>query len=114
EIETLVDWRPAGRGWRPFRALARLQRGDVVAARAEFQSLLAGGLASAEHGVMARCFLAGLASLCIALRDREHAPMLYDRIAQRGELWIVDGCQTLGPWSLLLGELARLCDRQED
>ena len=45
EIEAFVDAHPGGAGWRPFRALARLARGDVVAARAEFQSLLASRLA---------------------------------------------------------------------
>ena len=114
EVEAFVDSHPGGAGWRPFRALARLARGDTVAARAEFLSLLASGLGAAEHGVMARCYLAGLAALCIALRDREHAPMLYDRVAQRPDLWIVDGCLTLGPWALVLGELGRLCDRPED
>ena len=72
------------------------------------------GLAPAERGVMARCYLAGLAALCVALRDREHAPMLYDRIARRKDVWSVDGCQTLGPWALLLGGLARLCGRPAD
>ncbi len=114
EIEAFVDSHPGGPGWRPFRALARLAQGDTVAARAEFHGLLASGLAPAEHGVMARCYLAGLAALCIALRDREHAPMLYERVVQRNDVWSVDGCQTLGPWALVLGELGRLCDRPED
>ena len=114
EIEAFVDSHPGGAGWRPFRALARLARGDAVAARAEFQSLLASGLAADERGVMARCYLAGLAALCIALRDREHAPMLYDRVARRNDVWSVDGCQTLGPWALVLGGLARLCGRPAD
>src|SRR4029453_19564881 len=91
---------PGGAGWQPFRALARLACGDAVAARAEFRSLLATGLARAERGVMARCYLAGLAALCIALRDRENAPMLYDPIARRKGAWSVGGCQTLGPWGL--------------
>jgi AAA ATPase domain len=114
EIETFVDSHPAGAGWRPFRALARLACGDAVAARAEFLSLLASGLAPAERGMMARCYLAGLAALCIALREREHAPMLYDHIARRPDTWSVDGCQTLVPWALLLGGLARLCERPGD
>jgi hypothetical protein len=114
EIETFVAEHPAGAGWRPFRALARLESGDAVAARAEFQELLAGGLAPAERGVMSRCYLAGLAALCIALRDREHAPALYELMARRPDLWSFDGCETLGPWALLLGGLARLCDRRED
>src|SRR5262245_18679292 len=114
EIETFVAEHPAGAGWRPFRALARLESGDAVAARAEFQDLLAGGLAPAERGVMSRCYLAGLAALCIALRDREHAPALYELMARRPDLWSFDGCETLGPWALLQGGLARLCDRPED
>jgi hypothetical protein len=111
EIETFVDNHPVGAGWRPIRALARLARGDAVAARMEFQSLLAAGPAHAERGVMARCYLAGLAALCVALRDREQAPMLYDRVARCAVPWSADSCQTLGPWALLLGELARLCGR---
>ena len=114
EIEAVVDSQPVGNGWRPFRALARLACGDAVAARAEFRSLLESGLAPAERGVMARCYLAGLATLCIALRDREHAPMLYERVMRRDEVWSVDGCQTLGPWALILGSLARLCGRAAD
>ena len=88
--------------------------GDVVDARAELQSLLAAGLAPAERGVMSRTYLAGLAALCVALRDREHAPMLYERIARRDDVWAMDGCQTLGPWALLLGALARLCGKAAD
>src|SRR5262249_26817534 len=90
EIEAFVDSRPGAARRRPFRALARLARGDDVGARAEFQSLLASGRAAAEQGVMARFSLAGLAALCIALRDREHAPILYDLVAYRGEVWCVD------------------------
>ncbi len=114
ELETFVDEHPVGAGWRPVRALARLAGGDAVAARAEFHTLLATGLAPAERGVMARSYLAGLAALCVALRDREHAPMLYDRLACRAEAWSVDACQTMGPWALLLGALARLCARPAD
>ncbi len=114
EIEEFVANHPGGAGWRPFRALARLASGDAIAARAELDDLLATGLAPADRGVMARCYLAGLAALCTALRDREHAPALYDRIARRADAWSVDGCQTLGPWALVLGGLARLCDRPAD
>src|SRR5262245_14596185 len=111
ELDAFVDTHPGAAGWRPIRALARLAGGDVVAARAEFHDLLAVGLEPAERGVMARCYLAGLAALCVALRDREHAPMLYDSVARRADAWSVDGCQTLGPWALALGGLARLCGR---
>jgi hypothetical protein len=114
EIEAFVDEHPAGAGWRPVRALARLACGDAVAAQAELHALLATGLARAERGVMARGYLAGLAALCVALRDRENAPLLYDRLARRAEAWSVDSCQTLGPWALLLGALARLCERPAD
>jgi hypothetical protein len=111
ELDAFVDAHPLGGGWRPFRALARLARGDVAAARAEFQTLVAAGIAPAERGVMARTYLAGLAALCVALRSREHAPMLYDCIARRADAWSIGGGQTLGPWALALGALARLCDR---
>jgi hypothetical protein len=114
EIEAFVDAHPGGVGWRPVRALARLAGGNAVAARAEFQNLLATGLAPAERSVMARSYLAGLAALCVALRDREYAPLLYDRLARRAEAWSVDTCQTLGPWALLLGALARLCGQPVD
>ncbi|MEW6270078.1 MAG: AAA family ATPase [Thermodesulfobacteriota bacterium] len=114
EIESFVDAHPGGAAWRPFRALARLARGDAVAARAELQDLLARGLAAGERGVMARAYLAGLAALCVALRDREHAPLLYECVARRPFPWSVDGCQTVGPWALLLGGLARLCGRPDD
>src|SRR5215470_2829178 len=114
ELDAFVDTNPGAAGWRPLRALARLAGGDVVAARAEFQDLLAVGLAPAERGVMARCYLAGLAALCVALRDREHAPVLYDRVARRADAWSMDGCQSLGPWALALGGLARLCGRPGD
>jgi hypothetical protein len=67
EIAAFVDEHPAGAGWRPVRALARLAGGDAVAAQGEFKGLLAAGLAPAERGVMARSYLAGLAALCIAL-----------------------------------------------
>jgi hypothetical protein len=114
EIEALVREHPGAAGWRPLRALARLVRGDAIAADAEFEDLLASGLAPAERGVMARLYLAGLAALCIARRDRKHAAMLYERVARRNDVWSMDGCQTLGPWALLLGALARLCGRQAD
>jgi hypothetical protein len=114
EIDGFVDEHPGGAGWRPIRAIGHLARGDVVKARAEFQTLLAAGWGRAESGVMSRCYLAGLALLCVALREREHAPMLYERVDRQKEAWIVDGCQTLGPWSLVLGILARLCGRPAD
>jgi hypothetical protein len=118
EIDFFVAAHPFAAGWRPFRALARLAAGDAVAARGEFQSLLAtsllaSGLPSAERGVMSRTFVTGLAALCVALRDREHAPMLYERIAKRDDVWSMDACHTLGPWALILGGLARLCGRQD-
>ena len=109
ELDAFVDAHSLGGGMRPFRALARLARGDGAAARAEFQTLIAAGLAPAERGVMARTYLAGLAALCVALRDREHAPMLYECVARRADLWSIGGGQTLGPWALALGSLARLC-----
>lgn len=114
ELETFVTEHPTGGGWRPMRALARLGRGDAVSARAEFEELLATGLAPAERGVMSRIYLGGLVALCVALRDREHAPRLYERVARRAEQWCFDGCETLGPWPLALGALARLCDRPAD
>ncbi len=114
ELDVFVDAHPFGARWRPFRALARIADGDVVAARVELQSLLATGFAPAERGVMSRTYLTGLAALCVALRDREHAPLLYDRVLQREDVWSMDGCHTLGPWSLFLGSLARLCDRPAD
>jgi hypothetical protein len=114
ELDDFVTNHPAGAGWRPMRALARLSGGDAIAARAELEELLATGLAPADRGVMARCYLAGLAALCVGLRDREHAPRLYERLARRRDAWSVDGCETLGPWALTLGSLARLCDRPAD
>jgi hypothetical protein len=63
---------------------------------------------------MSRCHLGAIALLCVELGDREHAPALYARVACEKEVWIVDGCQTLGPWSLVLGALALLCDRPAD
>jgi hypothetical protein len=114
EIDAFVDGHPGGAGWRPIRAIAHLARGDVVKARAAFETLLAAGLNRAESGVMSRCYLAGLALLCVALREGVHAPVLYERVARQKEAWIVDGCQTLGPWPLVLGLLARLCGRPAD
>jgi hypothetical protein len=111
ELDRFVRNHPGGTGWEPMRALARLASGEVSAARAELHTLLARGFGPAETGVMSRCYLAGLALLCTELGDREHAPAIYERVASRKEAWSVDGCHTLGPWSLLLGELARLCDR---
>jgi hypothetical protein len=113
EVEEFVATHPTGSGWRPMRALARLARGDVVAARAELQDLMAAG-SPRDRGTMARFQLAGLAALCIGLRDRTHAPALYARLARRPETWSADGCQTLGPWELLRGGLARLCDHPDD
>ena len=111
EIDAFVEGYPGGAGWQPIRALARLALGDTLGARAEFQTLLGAGLAAAESGVMSRCYLAGLVLLCVELRDRDRAPELYDRVARHRQAWVVDGCQTLGPWALLRGMLASLCDR---
>lgn len=111
ELEVFVDAHPFGARWRPFRALARLQTGNAVDARAEFESMLAAGLEPAERGVMSRTYLAGLAALCVALRDREHAAALYERIARRDDVWQMDGAHSLGPWALFLGPLARLCGK---
>jgi len=112
ELEVFVDAHPFGARWRPFRALARLQTGNAVDARAEYESMLAAGLEPAERGVMSRTYLAGLAALCVALRDREHAATLYERIARRDDVWQMDGAHSLGPWALFLGPLARLCGKK--
>jgi hypothetical protein len=56
----------------------------------------------------------GLATLCVSLGDRDRAPVIYERIARRREVWSVDGCVTLGPWTLATGALARLCGRSEE
>jgi len=114
EVEEFVAGHPGGIGWRPFRGLARLACGDTATARAELQLMLANGLAPAQRGAMARCYLAGLVALCVGLRDREHAPQLYEHLTRRPDAWSVDGFQTLGPWALSLGALARLCGRLED
>ena len=82
EIDAFVDAHPGGAGWRPFRALARLGRGDAVAARAEFQTLLATGLAPAERGVMARMLPRGSRrALRRAARSRARAGALRPRRA---------------------------------
>ena len=114
EIEAFVDGHPRGAGWRPVRAIARLACGDAPSARTEFHGVVATVLGSSEPGAISRCHLAGVALLCVALRDREHAPMLYERVARQAEAWIVGGCLTLGPWALVLGSLARLCGRSAE
>src|SRR5262245_180998 len=63
---------------------------------------------------MARASLAGLAALCVALRDRELAPSLYESIASRDDLWTIGGGGTLAPWVLWLGSLPRLSGRTND
>ena len=114
EIDAFVESDSAGAGWRPLRAVAKLASGDAVAARAEFEDLIAGGFGSADRGVMSRAYLMGLALLCVSLGDRERAPRIYERVARRKETWSIDGCIALGPWSLALGALARLCGRPEE
>jgi AAA ATPase domain len=109
-----VARRPERVVWRPFLALARLAAGDEPGARAEFASLVAEASARGEHGVHACAHLAGLAALCVGLRDREEAAVLYDWIAKRSESWVVTGWATLGPWALARGSLARLCGRASD
>jgi hypothetical protein len=64
--------------------------------------------------VTPRCHLACLGFLCVALREREHAQMLYDCAARQKDAWVIEGCQTLGPWAVVLGALARLCGRPVD
>jgi tetratricopeptide (TPR) repeat protein len=114
EIDAFVDTQFAGPGWRPIRALSRLASGDAVAARAEFEEMIAAGLGAADRGVMSRMYLMGLAVLCVSLGDRERAPLIYERIARRKEAWSIDGCVTLGPWSIALAALARLSGRPEE
>ncbi|HZR80810.1 MAG TPA: AAA family ATPase [Candidatus Binatia bacterium] len=111
ELGAFVAGHSSGIGWEPVHGLARLAMGDAAGARAEYRMLLARGFATAQSGVMARCYLAGLALLCVALGEAESAPALYDLVDDRKDVWSVDGCQTLGPWSFMLGELARLCGR---
>ena len=114
EIDAFVETQFAGPGWRPFRAIARLASGDEVAARAEFEEMMAAGMGGADRGVMSRAYLMGLATLCVSLGDAERAPIIYERVARRREVWSVDGCVTLGPWTLAAGALARLCGRVEE
>jgi len=114
EIATFVASDPGGTGWQPMRALARLAQGDVSGARSDFRMLLAAGFQPADSGIMSRFYLATLGHLCAALGERDHASVLYERIARRREAWVVDGCQTLGPWALVLGLLALTCGRAAD
>jgi AAA ATPase domain len=113
-LRAFLERHPRVVAWRAFLALARLAGGDEVGARAEFRSLVAAGFTPAKRGVNLRSCLAGLAALCVGLRDREQAPVLYDLVARRPEAWVVDGCATFGPWALALGALAHLCGRQAD
>lgn len=105
------ELRPELRPWRSFLAIARLAAGDRIGARVELESLLAEDVEQAERGVYACSRLAGLAALCIGLRDDEHAPQLYDRLLARPERWVITGWATFGPWALARGSLARLCGR---
>jgi hypothetical protein len=97
--------------WRPFHAIARLAGGDRVGAEAELASLMAERWTRAECGIHAGANLAGLAALCVGLRDRHLAPALYERVSRRPERWAVTGWATFGPWALAQGSLARLCER---
>ena len=100
EIEAFVETHPAAPGGGRSRARPARARRRRRGPRRVPDPAREPGSRRAERGVMSRCYLAGLAALCVALRDREHAPMLYDRVARRKDVWIVDGCQTLGPWAL--------------
>jgi hypothetical protein len=113
-LTEFVDRHPNAAVWRVFWALARLAAGDEVGARVEFHALVAAGYTPAKRGVYLRSYLASLAALCVGLRDRQQAPVLYGLVARRPEPWVVDGCATLGPWALALGALARLCERPAD
>ncbi len=113
-LDEFVERHPSALVWRSFRGVARLAQGDVIGARSEFRTMIAAGFTPAKRGVNLRSYLAGLGALCVGLRDREHAPRLYEIVARRPEPWAVDGCMTLGPWALLLGSLARLCGRRPE
>lgn len=100
---------PAVAVWRPFVALAHLAAGEVAAARAGFDLLCADLGVLASPGVSTRFLLAGTAALCIGLRDRKRAALLYPLVERhKGGVWTVDALSTVGPWALLLGSLARL------
>jgi tetratricopeptide (TPR) repeat protein len=114
EIDAFVREDPGGTGWEPSRALARHARGDLAGARTEWRTLLAAGFGAAESGIMSRCYLASLALLCVELGDRDSARELYERVLRRREAWIIDGCQTFGPWALVRGQLALLCEQPKD
>jgi hypothetical protein len=113
-LHDFVERHPRILVWRSFRARARLAQGDAIGAHAEFQTLIAAGFTPAKRGVNLRSYLAGLGALCVGLRDREHAQHLYGMVTRRPEPWAVDGCMTLGPWALLMGSLARLCERRAE
>ncbi|MBY0275307.1 hypothetical protein K2Z84_08200, partial [Candidatus Binatia bacterium] len=83
-------------------------------ARAELQTLLAAASRCDDSGVWCRMQLGTLALLCAAVGDREHAPALYERTLRQTDLWIVDGCATIGPWDLARGALALTCGRHAD
>src|SRR5262249_59217968 len=83
ELDAFVDTHPGGTRWRPMRALARLAGGDVVAARAEFQDLLAAGVSPCARGVVGRRDRPGLPALFGAPRGREDPPMPYASASRR-------------------------------
>ena len=87
---------PSG-GWRPIRAVARLASGDTVAARAEFEELIAAGL-GVSHGHLDRQFTeqVGLSPRTLAriLRMRR----LLEEIDVHGSVGWADKAAELG-WS---------------
>lgn len=113
-LDLVLDEHAGGGAWQPLRAWARSVRGDAAGARAELQTLLADAGRCADSGVWCRVQLGTLALLCAAVGDREHAPALYERTLRQTDLWIVDGCATIGPWDMARGALALTCGRHAD
>lgn len=114
-LEAVAGREEAAGVWGPGLAVLYAEVGRVQEARAQFGRLAADRFESLPRDSLWPACLAFLADVCVAVEDREQAPLLYEELrAFEGRTLMVGHTVCLGPADRLLGSLAALLGRGGD
>jgi class 3 adenylate cyclase/DNA-binding CsgD family transcriptional regulator len=95
--------------WRPGLAALYIELDMFDEARHEFAAMASDGFRSIPRDSMWQCCLTFLAEVCIAIRDLDHAQLLYDELARFEGLTLMAAfTMNFGPADRLLGGLAAM------
>src|SRR5438309_2157516 len=114
-LEAVAGRQDSSGVWGPGLAALYAEVGRLQEARDQFDRLAADGFESVARDSLWPACLAFLADVCVAVEDRERAPLLYGELrAFEGQTMMVGHTVCLGPADRLLGAVAALLGRTED